>query len=161
MHLLKISASGYSNRAVNNEVLAAYGRERWDALRLKLLDIKIPTWDEIIAESSWWSIDGLATMDEVIALTEAGLKLELHRVRGLFDEVGPREALMNAQRGATTTVQIHVPGSVSLTSINEVTWLEDCCTQELQSHLDEGYRIIAVCPPNDSRRPTYIIGRTK
>lgn len=55
-------------------------------------------------------------------------------------------------------VQIHVPNFAML-SINQVDVLEDACTDALQEKLDEGWRILAVCPPLDERRPTYIIGR--
>jgi hypothetical protein len=39
--------------------------------------------------------------------------------------------------------------------------LDDACTDNLQAHLNEGWRIIAVCPPDAKRRPDYILGRTK
>lgn len=57
-------------------------------------------------------------------------------------------------------VQVHIP-DFSIMFINEVTHLNDCCTDELQSHLNEGWRILAVCPPNAQRRPDYILGRRK
>jgi hypothetical protein len=57
-----------------------------------------------------------------------------------------------------TMVQVHVP-NLSLLSFNEVDVLENYCTNNLQKKLDEGWRIIAVCPPLDERRPTYIVGR--
>ncbi len=55
-------------------------------------------------------------------------------------------------------VQIHIPDMV-LMSINEVTWLDDCCTETVQVELDKGWRILAICPPNAQRRPDYILGR--
>lgn len=63
--------------------------------------------------------------------------------------------LMEAQ-----VVQISLP-DIGLLLIDEVTWLEDECTNELQSMLDDGWRILAVCPPNAQRRPDYILGRKK
>jgi hypothetical protein len=59
-----------------------------------------------------------------------------------------------------SAVQVHVP-NLGLMSINEVTHLDDCCTDFLQEHLDKGWRILAVCPPNAQRRPDYILGRAK
>ena len=56
-------------------------------------------------------------------------------------------------------VQITIP-DIGLMVINEVTHLDDCCTDELQKHLDCGWRLLAVCPPNAQRRPDYILGRT-
>ena len=55
-------------------------------------------------------------------------------------------------------VQIHVP-NFSLLAINQVKVLEDACTDDIQAVLDEGWRILAVCPPLQERRPTYICGR--
>jgi hypothetical protein len=54
----------------------------------------------------------------------------------------------------------HLP-NIGLLLINEVTWLEDACTEVLQGKLDEGFRIIAVCPPNGARRPDYILGKAR
>jgi hypothetical protein len=59
-----------------------------------------------------------------------------------------------------TTVQVHIP-NLGLLSMDEVDWMENACTQELQRRLDAGWRILAVCPPNMERRPTYILGRTR
>lgn len=55
-------------------------------------------------------------------------------------------------------VQMHVPNFALLT-FNQVDYKEDCCTEQLQGYLNEGWRIMAVCPPLDQRRPTYILGR--
>jgi hypothetical protein len=55
-------------------------------------------------------------------------------------------------------VQIHVP-DLSLMFIREVTHLDDACTDVLQGYLNEGWCILAVCPPNAQRRPDYILGR--
>lgn len=55
-------------------------------------------------------------------------------------------------------VQITIP-DMALLFFNKVTWMEDACTEELQAKLDEGWRILAVCPPNAQRRPDYILGR--
>jgi hypothetical protein len=55
-------------------------------------------------------------------------------------------------------VGVHI-SDLGLLSVREVTWLEDACTEELQRHLDRGWRILAVCPQPDSRRPDYILGR--
>lgn len=45
-----------------------------------------------------------------------------------------------------------------LHSFNELRLLEDVCTDQLQNALDEGWRIIAVCP-QESRRPDYVLAR--
>lgn len=56
--------------------------------------------------------------------------------------------------------QITIP-DIGLLHINEVTWMEDACTEALQDMLNDGWRLIAVCPPNAQRRPDYILGRSK
>jgi hypothetical protein len=56
-----------------------------------------------------------------------------------------------------TIYQISV-ANVGLMQIRRVEVLEDCCTDALQRKLDRGWRILAVCPPNDARRPTYVVG---
>lgn len=46
-----------------------------------------------------------------------------------------------------------------LHSFNELRLLENICTDELQNALDDGWRIIAVCP-QESRRPDYVLARS-
>lgn len=54
-------------------------------------------------------------------------------------------------------VGVHLSGN-ALSLYNELMLAEDCCTDELQHRLDEGWRIIAACP-QPQRRPDYILGR--
>ena len=54
--------------------------------------------------------------------------------------------------------EVHMPGH-SLSLYNEMLLLEDACTDELQTSLNSGYRIVAACPQPDKRRPDYILGR--
>lgn len=56
-------------------------------------------------------------------------------------------------------VQVHIP-NVGMYLIDEVDVLTDICTNTLQDYLDDGWRILCVCPPNGQRRPDYIIGRS-
>ena len=55
-------------------------------------------------------------------------------------------------------LQIHLPSN-ELLKINKVTWFEDCCTEEIQKQLDEGWKIISVLPQVGHRRPDYILGK--
>lgn len=55
--------------------------------------------------------------------------------------------------------EVHVP-NLGLLNINEVTYVEDCCTDELQGLIRKGWRIIAACPQPDQRRPDYVLGIT-
>lgn len=53
---------------------------------------------------------------------------------------------------------VHI-GNLGLLNINQLAYTEDTCTEELQKHLNGGWRILAVCPQPDQRRPDYILGR--
>lgn len=50
-----------------------------------------------------------------------------------------------------------IPGP-HLLHINDLMLKQDCCTDELQGCLDDGWRILAVSP-QEQRRPDYILGR--
>lgn len=63
-----------------------------------------------------------------------------------------------AIKEALATQQVHLPGN-ELMRVAEATVREDCCTDELNKLLTEGWRIIAVCP-QASRRPDYVLGRS-
>lgn len=82
------------------------------------------------------------------------VKLQDQRKWEYGEQVTPRD-LMNGD-----AVQITIP-DMALMYIDEVTWLDDACTEMVQDHLNEGWRILAVCPPNAQRRPDYILGRRK
>lgn len=56
--------------------------------------------------------------------------------------------------------QVAIP-NLGLLAIDEVFVENDLCTDQLQRYLNEGYRILAVCPPACQRRPDYILGRAK
>lgn len=53
---------------------------------------------------------------------------------------------------------VHIGGGLLMT-VNETLLLEDSCTDRLQSELNSGWRILAVCVQPDGRRPDYVLGR--
>lgn len=58
-------------------------------------------------------------------------------------------------------VQVIVP-SLGLLLLDEVMLANDCCTDELNRLMREQcWRIVAVCPQPDQRRPDYILGRAR
>lgn len=57
-----------------------------------------------------------------------------------------------------TVNQIVMPG-FELLAYGQITWLENACTEDVQSHLDKNWRIIAVLPQPQQRRPDYILVR--
>lgn len=58
-----------------------------------------------------------------------------------------------------TRVSVHVPG-LGLLLLNEFMALTSSCTDDLNKHIGLGWRVVAVCPQPDQRRPDYILGRT-
>lgn len=103
---------------------------------------KIDEWNSSAKKSDM--VDDL----ELEAWTSAGFEVKMSRVRGLRS---------NDPDIRKTIYQISV-ANIGLMQVQRVEVLEDCCTDALQSELDRGWRILAVCPPNDARRPTYVVG---
>ncbi|PHR58796.1 MAG: hypothetical protein COA47_10345 [Robiginitomaculum sp.] len=54
--------------------------------------------------------------------------------------------------------EVHQPGQ-ALSMYNNVLLLEDACTDRLNDHLEQGWRMVAACPQPEQRRPDYIMGR--
>lgn len=90
----------------------------------------------------------LMDADEVAAWGDAEVEVTISRIKGLAS---------NARELQQTIFQVSIAG-IGLMQIQCVELLENCCTVELQNWLDRGWRIVAVCPPNDTRRPSYIMG---
>lgn len=57
-------------------------------------------------------------------------------------------------------VNVAVPG-LGLMMINTVRVVENSCTENLQGYLEQGWRILAICPQPDQRRPDYVLGLVK
>jgi len=62
------------------------------------------------------------------------------------------------QQTLNQKVNVHVGGGL-ITTYNDLCLKEDSCTDVLQTELNNGWRIIAVCIQPDQRRPDYILGR--
>lgn len=85
---------------------------------------------------------------ELEAWNSAGVEVQVRRVKGVAsNDPNPTKAIY----------QVSV-ANIGLFQVQRVDVLENCCTDELQRWLDRGWRIIAVCPPNDTRRPAYVMG---
>lgn len=85
-------------------------------------------------------------------------------ILGVLDEVEMKfkkiQQMTNAiaSQQFNSRVNVHVGGGLIVT-YNELLLKEDCCTDILQTELNHGWRIIAVCVQPDQRRPDYILGR--
>ena len=81
----------------------------------------------------------------------------LDEVELKFQKVQQMANAMSSQQFNNRT-NVHVGGGLIVT-YNELLLREDCCTDVLQTELNRGWRIIAVCVQPDQRRPDYILGR--
>lgn len=109
-------------------------------------------------ENIWCSFPPLIDLDtDGRLLTELGFEFTVQKLRG---QISLLQQLAPGQQGPVQTVHVHIP-NVGLLAVDEVELLADACTDELQRHLEEGWRILCVCPPNNARRPDYILGQTK
>lgn len=115
--------------------------------------------------SSEYTLD-LSEIQEVVM--KYRLELKLHPLKnGMLVSLKDRVSALEREGKLTrmqlaiggAVVQIHVP-NIGLIAMNEVEVLNDGCTDALQKMLDEGWSILAVCPPNAQRRPDYIMGRS-
>lgn len=124
----------------------------------------LPEKREIYGEPKFWgTIANMRTLDELGL--EWGLdKEELASSTGtMVTKMQDRiESTFGKSESAQLehAVQIAIP-DLGLLVIDEVEILDDACTDQLQESLDNGWRILAVCPPNAQRRPDFILGRRK
>lgn len=158
-------------------------------LNVKLCETWSPTWKANFEDSEWvekfqanwplltekvnterlWAIPEGPTRisdEEANTLMSMGVKLELVPLPGAMITKMQDRAKWDYSMEPTAehlrsgaAVQIAIP-DLGLLQIREVKVEEDCCTNYLQDMLDDGWRILAVCPPNAARRPDYILGRT-
>jgi len=94
-------------------------------------------------------------------LTEHQIPFKIKRFKGAYysDAEHRRSDRGKADLPSASYIQVAIP-NLALLEIRTVQVLEDACTEKLQSELDNGWRILAVCPPNSQRRPDYILGKT-
>lgn len=116
-------------------------------------------------EASYWRpLDHgktlMATQDEVISLKLADISFTIEEQRTLTYDQLNKNAASSTTRDAyfNTKVEVHASNS-ALMVYNETLLIENSCTDNLQNHLDAGWRIIACCVQPDQRRPDYILGR--
>lgn len=128
--------SAFRARINNEKLLAALPEARAD-FDEKKAENEAPSYTDFFLDS-----------DEAVAFGDIGIELTLKRIKGLA----------TSSRDIRNTIYQISVANVGLMQIQKVQVLEDCCTNELQGWLDRGWRILAVCPPNDARRPSYVMG---
>lgn len=130
-----------------SKTLAKMEPHVYATLRRRVPQLELPENQAEVTKQPFYK-EFLMNDAEVAAVEEAGLEVQCSRFRGLAS---------NSRDVHQTVYQISV-ANVGLMQIQRVEVLEDCCTHELQTWLDRGWRILAVCPPNDARRPAYVMG---
>jgi hypothetical protein len=127
-----------------------YARLR-DGVKSKLREYLPEDRTQFNAEKFPYFNDSIMDAEEATAWTEiADISVNMSRISGVATPtVNPAQAVY----------QISV-SNIGLMQVEAVCVREDCCTDQLQDLLDQGWRLLAVCPPNDTRRPSYILGHT-
>lgn len=145
--------------------IASLDREKYLFLREAIPQMNIPDWPETKVKPPYWYQDEQTLIDletDGKILLQFELEYIIKRFKGAYftQAAGGRYSTnKDAYQSHDTYIQVSIP-DLALLHIREVKVLDDACTDELQSQLKEGWRIIAVCPPNSQRRPDYILGRT-
>lgn len=94
-------------------------------------------------------------------LTALGVTFEVKRFKGNAWGVRSRDVPDVDKQGNPTGVfnlTVHV-SDTNLTHFDEMALIEDACTDAVQAALNDGWRIVAICPAIDQRRPDFILGR--
>lgn len=96
---------------------------------------------------------------EVQMLLNEKISFNVRRIKGMYSPPGypPSWGPVGNIGQAPVVHQVSV-ANVGLLDVTDVDYHEDLCTDRLREYLKVGWRILAVCPPNDARRPTYILG---
>lgn len=84
----------------------------------------------------------------------------LNAVLLALNEIAERMGVYSQEQQFNGKCEVHVPG-FGLLMVDEIGVWENACTDTLQRALDDGWRIVAVCPQPNQRRPDYVLGRTK
>lgn len=129
-------------------------QEQWMLLR-QMLSQEMP--EQRPSDLSYVYIRELLTLDEVEILISMGIDITIQKFPG---QINLLQHLAPDVQGPTQSVHVHVP-NVGMLAMDEVQLLADACTDQLQRELSDGWRILCVCPPNNARRPDYILGRTR
>lgn len=104
-----------------------------------------------------WRSEAVISLDDLHWLTTRGFTPKVT----MFKTLVPTQAAIPTRVTSVEQVaqtHVHIPG-LGLMHIDQVLLEEDCCTDQVQRHLDDGWRILACCYSTGNRRPDYIFGR--
>lgn len=110
----------------------------------------------------------VVSKDQIVELSLAGIKFDIKQkidvsvdiTQQLLDLAEKPIKIMTEGEGTVynNKCEVHMAGNM-LALYNEMLLLSDACTDELQTSLNSGWRIVAACNQPDQRRPDYILGR--
>ena len=130
--------------------------------------ISVNTYDEAVLASRYFDADDCTIVDRDRIATLAIFGVGIEVISEINTDVNISKQLeAMAEKQLTFTqeckefnekININISGN-SLSTFNDIMLLEDSCTDELTVNINKGWRIIAVCPQPDQRRPDYILGR--
>ena len=136
------------------KLIKALPPEQYAELRAEFPEFELEEDQAAVNEWNSWTVHG--TIADLDKLARFGLEPIVKRIRGQFlDQI--HMPPMRVPSAEPNVVNISIPNQ-ALFAVQVVDYLEDYCTNALQTWLDAGWRIVAACPPNDTRRPTYIVG---
>jgi len=152
--ILTINIDWNDSARIKGEGENGLSEDDYVALRDNLELVELPPLDK---RSTFYAHNAvMGTYKDVEAFNAFKISVTISRIRGLYQE-HPLTPLLPPSEAGTQIVNLAIPNA-ALFSVQSLRVLENECTEAVQSALDKGWRIVAVCPPNDTRRPTYILG---
>lgn len=76
-----------------------------------------------------------------------------------IDELIARMNLYSKDQQFNEACNVHIT-NVGLLTIQKVKIETNMCTDMIQDELDDGWKILAICPQPDQRRPDYVLGKS-
>jgi len=152
-------------------IYASEGEEKISKRKQKLRDLGIKVQDATDVNMTNITMTGDQYITWVLSGEEGKVVSEAfitedHYIRTLerMEHLAAKMETFASSFGATGNahfnerVEVYTPG-MGLMLFNSVMLAEDACTDALQTHLDQGWKIIAACPQPNQRRPDFILGR--
>lgn len=129
-----------------------------DAAKLHPKGIKLERTNAVITSSQFESCFDICKIVNIID-AQIETQLDFIDLDALADRISLSLVSKTGSNLFNNKLNIHQPSSPLMT-YNSFTVLTDCCTEHLQNEfINNGYRVVAVCPQPDQRRPDYIVGK--
>lgn len=149
--MIMIHDDGYSLKAG----LLKLSPEEYTAAKKELFFLSVELPEEQQKLSDYWGGETIVDEAGISIICKYHPDAKFKRVKGLLYN-HPAQQKETIQQ----VTQIHV-ANLGLFAIERLLLLEDACTNEINEMISGDWKIIAVIPANDARRPTYILGTSK